>query len=156
MFPTTLSQHLAHSRCSSIPSLLHTQKVQPTFQEDNPSTKIPPGQATMLATSSPHSCFLIQGSQTVTETIKRFPKLSPRTQNSHWHLIIFCLFVFNHFNLWASLVAQMVKNLRRPGFDPCVGKIPWSRKWQPTPVFLPGESHGQRSLSRLQAVESQT
>ena len=30
-------------------------------------------------------------------------------------------------------------------FDPWVGKIPWSRKWQPTPVFLPGESHGQKS-----------
>ena len=35
---------------------------------------------------------------------------------------------------------------RRPGFDPWVGKIPWRRKWQPTPVFLPGESHGLRSL----------
>ena len=34
----------------------------------------------------------------------------------------------------------------RPGFDPWVGKIPWRRKWQPTPVFLAGESHGQRSL----------
>ena len=34
----------------------------------------------------------------------------------------------------------------RPGFDPWVGKIPWRRKWQPTPVFLPGESPGQRSL----------
>ena len=33
-----------------------------------------------------------------------------------------------------------------PGFDPWVGKIPWSRKWQPTPVFLPGKFHGQRSL----------
>ena len=31
-------------------------------------------------------------------------------------------------------------------FDPWVGKIPWSRKWQPTPVFLPGEFYGQRSL----------
>ena len=31
-------------------------------------------------------------------------------------------------------------------FYPWVGKIPWSRKWQPTPVFLPGEFHGQRSL----------
>ena len=30
--------------------------------------------------------------------------------------------------------------------DPWVRKIPWSRKWQPTPVFLPGKSHGQRSL----------
>ena len=35
---------------------------------------------------------------------------------------------------------------RRPGFDPWVGKIPRRRAWQPTPVFLPGESHGQRSL----------
>ena len=34
---------------------------------------------------------------------------------------------------------------RRHGFDPWVGKIPWRRAWQPTPVFLPGESHGQRS-----------
>ena len=32
-------------------------------------------------------------------------------------------------------------------FDPWVGKIPWRRKRQPTPVFLPGESHGQRSLA---------
>ena len=35
---------------------------------------------------------------------------------------------------------------RRPGFNPWVRKIPWRRKWQPTPVFLPGESHGRRSL----------
>ena len=34
---------------------------------------------------------------------------------------------------------------RRCRFDRWVGKIPWSRKWQPTPVFLPGEFHGQRS-----------
>ena len=30
----------------------------------------------------------------------------------------------------------------RPGFDPWVGKIPWRRKWQPTPVLLPRKSHG--------------
>ena len=30
----------------------------------------------------------------------------------------------------------------RPGFDPWIGKVPWRRKWQPTPVFLPGESLG--------------
>ena len=34
----------------------------------------------------------------------------------------------------------------RLGFSPWVGKIPGRRKWQPTPVFLLGESHGQRSL----------
>ena len=35
---------------------------------------------------------------------------------------------------------------RRQGFDPWVGKIPWRRKWQPSPVFLPGKYHGRRSL----------
>ena len=36
---------------------------------------------------------------------------------------------------------------KRHGFDPLEGQeIPWRRAWQPTPVFWPGESHGQRSL----------
>ena len=56
-----------------------------------------------------------------------------------------------HASLYRQvLVAQMVKNLpanaRRSGFNPWVGKMPWRREWQPTPVFLPGESHGRRSL----------
>ena len=47
---------------------------------------------------------------------------------------------------------SVVKNLPakagdiRDRFDPWVGKVPWRRAWQPTPVFLPRESHGQRSL----------
>ena len=46
-------------------------------------------------------------------------------------------------------VAQSVKNLpavQETKFDSWVGKTPWRRKWQPTPLFLPGESHGLRSL----------
>ena len=39
-----------------------------------------------------------------------------------------------------------IGDLKRPGFDPWVRKIPWRRAWKPTPVFLPGESHGRRSL----------
>ena len=35
----------------------------------------------------------------------------------------------------------------RHEFGPCIRKIPWRRAWQPTPVFLPRESHGQRSLA---------
>ena len=49
----------------------------------------------------------------------------------------------------ASLVAQTVKCLPqcgRPELNPWVGKIPWRKKWQHTPVFLTGESHGWRSL----------
>ena len=48
----------------------------------------------------------------------------------------------------ASLVAQMVKRLpamRKTEFDPWVRKIPWKRKWQPTPVLLPGKFHGRGS-----------
>ena len=41
--------------------------------------------------------------------------------------------------------ACQCRRCKRLGFDPWVGKIPWRRAWQPTPVFLPGESHGQRS-----------
>ena len=39
------------------------------------------------------------------------------------------------------------RRCRRDKFDPWVRKTPWRRKWQPSPVFLPGESHGQRSLT---------
>ena len=53
----------------------------------------------------------------------------------------------------ASQVALVVKNplanageKKRCEFDLWVGKIPWKRAWQATPVFLPGESHGLRSL----------
>ena len=50
----------------------------------------------------------------------------------------------------SSLVAQQKRihlQCRRLRFNPQVGKIPWRREWQPTPVFLPGEPHGQRSLA---------
>ena len=43
-------------------------------------------------------------------------------------------------------IAQ-ISLVARTRFDPWIGKIPWKRKWQPTPVFLPGKSHGQRSLA---------
>ena len=49
-------------------------------------------------------------------------------------------------HLRASLEAQTVKNLPAKG-ETWVGKIPWRRKWLPIPVFLPGESHRQRSLA---------
>ena len=65
---------------------------------------------------------------------------------------------------WASQVALVVKNspanvgdAKRNGFNPWVVRIPWSRKLQHTPVFLPGESHGQRawwtSVHRLQSAK---
>ena len=44
-------------------------------------------------------------------------------------------------------ITCQAKRRRRGRVDPWLGKIPWSQKWQPTLVFLPGESHGQRSLA---------
>ena len=49
-------------------------------------------------------------------------------------------------------MAQQVKNLPAnagdtgDSFEPWIRKIPWKRKWQPAPVFLPGKSHGQQTL----------
>ena len=59
-----------------------------------------------------------------------------------------------YMNEWTSLVALLVKNpsvnvgdIRDVGSIPGPGRFPWRRAWQPTPVFLPGEFHGQRSLA---------
>ena len=55
----------------------------------------------------------------------------------------------------ASQVALVIKNPpdnagdRRYEFNPWVGNIPWRKKWQPSPVFLPRDSHGLRSLAGL-------
>ena len=94
----------------------------------------------------------------------------------NWHLNMvkmatFMLFIFYHdfFKRWSYIPACLeqfqfislawhtrwlsgkestcqFRRLKRLGFDPCVAKIPWSRKWQPTAVFLPGKVHGLRSL----------
>ena len=57
-----------------------------------------------------------------------------------------------------SVVKKKNKNppaMKETRFDPWVRKIPWRRKWQPTPVFLPGESCGQGIFDRQQSMESQ-
>ena len=50
-----------------------------------------------------------------------------------------------HTHRWPS-GKESTYQCRRCVFGPWGGKIPWRRKWQPTSVFLPGKSHGQRSL----------
>ena len=73
-----------------------------------------------------------------------------RTGGQGWTASRACLYGSKFLNLFLVLV---IKNLpanagviKRHRFDPWVRKTPWRRKWQPTPVFLPGKSHGQRSL----------
>ena len=43
--------------------------------------------------------------------------------------------------------ACQCRRTKRHWFSSWVGKMPWRRKWQPTPIFLPGKSHGQKSLA---------
>ena len=68
-------------------------------------------------------------------------QLEAKVQGTHW---------WNSCRLasqGASQVALVVKNLpANAGFIPWAGKIPWRRAWQSTPVFLTGESHGQKNL----------
>ena len=46
----------------------------------------------------------------------------------------------------AVRICLQCRSCRRRGFNPWVRKVPWRRAWQPVPVSLPGESHGQRSM----------
>jgi len=57
------------------------------------------------------------------------------------------------FSPWWLSGKEPACHCRGCGFNPWVGKIPWKRKWQPTPVFLTGKFHGQRSL---ESQKSQT
>ena len=67
-------------------------------------------------------------------------------------VIIHCGFDL-HFSISKGFPGDSVnkkkihQQCRRPRFGPLVGKIPWRSKWQPTPLFLPGEFHGRRSLA---------
>ena len=68
-----------------------------------------------------------------------------------FHVEKFCIYINVYLELpRASLGGSEVKasacNTGDLGSIPGSGRSPWRRKWQPTPVFLPGESHGQRSL----------
>ena len=64
---------------------------------------------------------------------------------SSWQINGETMEIVGNFIFWTSLVAQMVKRLsttRETLVRSLVGKIPWRRKWQSTPVLLPGKSHG--------------
>ena len=67
-------------------------------------------------------------------------------QNLHHTSNIYSpVFINKCYNPWWLRSQRICPHCGRPRFYPWVGKIPWRRVWQTTPVFLPGESHGQRS-----------
>ena len=106
----------------------------------------------MAFTLHENKCFKLTHTQNI--TLPNFTTLYSYLC-FHIYLHLLCMYVGNpisYYAIWASPMALQVKNLqcrscRSQGFDLWVSKIPWRRKWQPTPVFLPGESHGQRRLA---------
>ena len=75
---------------------------------------------------------LWEGTQSSTHRLCRFSEVSyPRSKGISWWL--------------SGKIIDL--QCRRLGFNSLVRKIPWRRKWQPIPGFLPGESNGQRSLA---------
>ena len=77
-----------------------------------------------------------------------------RPENPWWNfldyywVILIILIILSHFNYYLRKLwlRRICLQCRRRKFHPCIRKIPWKRERQPTPVSLPGESHGQRSL----------
>ena len=57
---------------------------------------------------------------------------------------VVCLLIIEWQVLFMGFPGSSAYQCRRQGFNPWVGKISWRRKWQPTPIFFPGKSHGQR------------
>ena len=74
------------------------------------------------------------------------PLLSDRTLTMKGNTFYAHLYVIYGLSMWFS-GEESTCQCRSLGFDPWVGKVPWRRKWQPTSVFLLGESHGQRNLA---------
>ena len=78
--------------------------------------------------------------------------LYPRMLHSTWYLrstqkVFFITVLDSGQGLpWCLSSKEFTFQCRRRRFDTRVGEIPWRKKWQPTPILLPGESHGQRSL----------
>ena len=64
-----------------------------------------------------------------------------------YHFLNMCLVIYlASLMTWWQRICLQCRRHRRDGFDPWVRKIYWRRKRQPTPIFLPEKSHGQRSL----------
>ena len=88
------------------------------------------------------------------------PTLCARTTHTHTHFFLNDLRAITHTVglprwCWGKETPSQCRRCKRCGYDPWVGKIPWRRAWQPTPAFLPRESHGQRRAGGLQPTESQ-
>jgi len=78
----------------------------------------------------------------------RFVFFPGRNTNMNLRGALVALICYNHLQSLSFLTMDGILLIgKRHRFDAWVRKIPWNGKWQPTSVFLPGGSHGQRSLA---------
>ena len=98
-----------------------------------------------LSSSSSSSFFVFCSSRRVVSRCKLCSKGSQVPHLSH-HAFVWEWEILLRFWRFLLQLSRFCLQCRRLRFNPWVRKIPWRRKWQPTSPFLPGESHGQRSL----------
>ena len=97
----------------------------------------------VLCPSEPHTKRQVMQACPITDKVNVAPAAA---RSFHWEDAVF-LFVTRNFGFpGGSDGKESACQWRRPEFNPWVEKIPWRREWQPTPVFVPGEFHGQTSL----------
>ena len=106
------------------------------------------------------SCFIIQRDVMRIKWIKAHRELRTGTERILYICIYLSIYLFIILlvTCWASpwfSNKESACQCRRHGFDSWISKIPWRRKWQPTPVFLPGKSHVLTSLVGYSSVGSQ-
>ena len=70
-----------------------------------------------------------------------------RSRTCHSLQLLLIVLMIHHGLPWWLSGKESACQCRRLRFDPWVGKMPWRRGWLPSPVFWPGEFHGQRSLA---------
>ena len=83
---------------------------------------------------------------TWTPPVSDLSSCSQKLSSAFWIIFFGYLFIWSYAWLSGKESTCQCRNHRRPRLDPWVRKIPWRRKWQPAPVFLPGKSYVQRTL----------
>ena len=132
---------------------IETQEVKQRSQHHIPRWGHSQAQSQVCTQSGPSLARVSQGLSWMTwKGLRRTPLHIFPVHHPHW-----CLSYYDRFK-GSSLIGGLPRWLNgkestcqcrrcRCGFDPWIGKIPWNRKWQLAPVFLPGDYHGQRSLA---------
>ena len=133
------------------PSPELTKPLEPRLTDDScPRSQSPQMTREPLASWSAPAWLSGEGYPDRTESAQPHSLLSlPQICSQILWAKLYFTYCTSYWIFRASLVAHCKEsacNAGDGGFDPWVRKIPWRRDWQPTPVFLPGESHGRRSL----------